>query len=660
MRKVIEVRNLYKLYRVGDEFVRALDGVDFEIYEGEFCAIVGTSGSGKSTLLNMLAGLEKPTKGEVIIAGKHIEKLNEEQLVTFRRDHVGFIFQSFHLMGTLNAVENVALPLSFRGVPRDVRVRKANEMLDLVKLGKHKKHLPNQMSGGQQQRVGVARALVVDPDIIFADEPTGNLDSHTSEEVMELMQRVVREQKKTLVMVTHDDHLATYADRVFHIRDGRIIKIEDNRWKKGKEKEVEQSGGLTSITVTGSDNSDGMMTESMGSGQETEKRIDDQLVEKISKMDHVKLAAPIYETSVILLKGSYMAYVQLQGMTPEGLKSLNMDLGDGTLPKTGTGHLELIFGNGVITDFYETGSGNGYYDTGKVPNINLMKDSLFMITDTENYNSDSSAAFGDSADRTAGAGSQSDSGTGQTKPVQKYVVRASGVINGGLDDYSNNYDSVFCDLETLKQLLRKEYAGKVIPGQPKTKAGKALKGFYYTSLKVKADDIDHVNEVADVIRNMGYNVETNAEYLDSMKSQFAIVQAVLGGIGAVSLLVAAIGIANTMMMSIYERTKEIGVMKVLGCSLRNIREMFLLEAAFIGLLGGIAGNILSFVMSVAINIIVGSSGAMSMGTDSTISYIPWWLVLMSMVFAVLVGVLAGYFPAKRAMKLSPLAAIRNE
>ena len=131
-----------------------------------------------------------------------------------------------------------------------------------------------------------------------------------------------------------------------------------------------------------------------------------------------------------------------------------------------------------------------------------------------------STAFGDSTDGTAGTGSQSDSGTGKTKPVQKYVVRASGVINGGLDDYSNNYDSVFCDLETLKQLLRKEYAGKVIPGQPKTKAGKALKGFYYTSLKVKADDIDHVNEVADVIRNMGYNVETNAEYLDSMKSQF--------------------------------------------------------------------------------------------------------------------------------------------
>ena len=223
MERVIEVKDLYKLYRVGDEVVRALDGVGFNIYKGEFCAIVGTSGSGKSTLLNMLAGLEKPTKGSVVIAGQHIEDLTEEQLVRFRRENVGFIFQSFHLLGTMNAVENVALPLSFRGVPRDVRMKKADKMLELVKLKKHKKHLPNQMSGGQQQRVGVARALVVDPKIIFADEPTGNLDSHTSEDVMRLMQRVVREQKKTLVMVTHDSHLATYADRVFHIRDGKIL-----------------------------------------------------------------------------------------------------------------------------------------------------------------------------------------------------------------------------------------------------------------------------------------------------------------------------------------------------------------------------------------------------------------------------------------------------
>ena len=241
MIEAITVKDLYKLYRVGDSIVRALDGVSFEIHKGEFCAIVGTSGSGKSTLLNMLAGLEKPTKGEIVISGSHIEKMKEDELVRFRREHVGFIFQSFHLIGTMNALENVALPLMFRGEPAKERLRKADRMLSLMGLDRHKKHMPNQMSGGQQQRVGVARALVSDPDIIFADEPTGNLDSHTSEEVMRLMRRVVQNQGKTLVMVTHDDHLAEYADRVFHIIDGKIVKIDVNiseKNEKGKKYET--------------------------------------------------------------------------------------------------------------------------------------------------------------------------------------------------------------------------------------------------------------------------------------------------------------------------------------------------------------------------------------------------------------------------------------
>ena len=236
METIISVRDLYKLYRVGDSVVRALDGISLDIREGEFCAVVGTSGSGKSTLLNMLAGLERPTKGEVVIGGSHIEKMNEDQLVRFRRENVGFIFQSFHLMSTMNALENVALPLTFRGTPRKERMKRADRMLDLVSLSKHKNHLPNQLSGGQQQRVGVARALVSDPKIIFADEPTGNLDSHTSEEVMRLMQKIVRKQKRTLVMVTHDPHEASYADRVLQIIDGKIVHIQENRRNEENEK----------------------------------------------------------------------------------------------------------------------------------------------------------------------------------------------------------------------------------------------------------------------------------------------------------------------------------------------------------------------------------------------------------------------------------------
>lgn len=224
---VIRVKNLYKIYRVGSNKVYALNGMDFTMHQGEFCAIVGPSGSGKSTLLNMLAGLEKPTKGEIIIAGKHIERMDEKQLVAFRRENVGFIFQSYNLLATLNALENVALPLSFRGMPKKYRLEKAKKYLTLVGLEKHLKHRANEMSGGQQQRVGIARALVVQPKIIFADEPTGNLDSRTTMEVLALMQQIVREQKQTLVMVTHDKQLASYADRQFHIVDGKILKIEE-------------------------------------------------------------------------------------------------------------------------------------------------------------------------------------------------------------------------------------------------------------------------------------------------------------------------------------------------------------------------------------------------------------------------------------------------
>ena len=232
---VIEVKNLYKIYTIGENKVRALNGVDFCIKKGEFVAVVGQSGSGKSTLLNMLAGLEKPTKGEVIVAGEHIEKKNEAQLVLFRQKHVGFIFQSYNLLQNMDAIENVAMPLIFRGEDKEIRERKAMLMLKQVGLAKYLDHKPGQMSGGQQQRVGIARALVVNPEIIFADEPTGNLDSATSLEVMHLMQNIVRKKNQTIVMVTHDDYLASFADKIIRILDGKVIDIKINDHKEQSE-----------------------------------------------------------------------------------------------------------------------------------------------------------------------------------------------------------------------------------------------------------------------------------------------------------------------------------------------------------------------------------------------------------------------------------------
>lgn len=223
---IIKVEDLKKVYRVGKQFVFALNSVSLMIQKGEFCAITGTSGSGKSTLLNMLAGLERPTKGSILIKDTEITKLSEKDLVTFRKNHIGFIFQSFNLISSMNAWENVALPLIFKGVPENIRKKTAIHMLKNLGLKDHILHKPTEMSGGQQQRVGIARALVVKPSIIFADEPTGNLDSHTSKEIMSLLQKITKENKQTLIMVTHDSSIAAYADRIFSISDGKIIGIE--------------------------------------------------------------------------------------------------------------------------------------------------------------------------------------------------------------------------------------------------------------------------------------------------------------------------------------------------------------------------------------------------------------------------------------------------
>lgn len=420
--------------------------------------------------------------------------------------------------------------------------------------------------------------------------------------------------------------------------------------------EIEEYGGLTTINVSGANGEGDMMMYSSSdeSEEESEEYIDDECVAMLSELDHVISAQPVYTMSVMLLKGSYEGYAELMAMTPEGLLERKIELSQGTLPNRNSGQLEFVYGNTVLMNFQEKGTGNSYWETGELPNIDLAKDSLFLILDQDNYFSSQDQSSMDIG------GDSEDGGDGgvSSKPAKKHVVRSCGLVKGGIDDYNANSYYVFCDLDTLRQVLKKEFAGRVIPGQPQTKSGKPMKEFCYSYAQLKVDDKDNVSAVAKQIREMGYNVETNAEMMDSVNRQMGIIQAVLGGIGAVSLFVAAIGIANTMMMSIYERTKEIGVMKVLGCSLKNIRQMFLAEAAFIGIFGGIIGNILSLLMSAAINALTANSDMLGTG-GANISYIPVWLMLVSIGFAMLVGIVAGYFPAKRAMKLSPLEAIRN-
>ena len=219
---VIEVRNVEKIYKMGDVEVPALDGVDIVINRGEFVAIMGPSGSGKSTAMNMVGCLDVPTKGKVFLDGHDISQLGESELAQIRGKKIGFIFQTFNLINSISAIENVELPMIFQGVSKDERMEIAKKLLCLVDLEDRMYHKPTEMSGGQQQRVAVARALANDPEVILADEPTGNLDSKTGKEIIELIGKLNKE-GKTIIMVTHDEDIAKHAQRIVRLKDGKVV-----------------------------------------------------------------------------------------------------------------------------------------------------------------------------------------------------------------------------------------------------------------------------------------------------------------------------------------------------------------------------------------------------------------------------------------------------
>jgi len=219
--KIIELKNVEKHYKMGDNIVKALDGVTTEIRRGDFVAIVGPSGSGKSTMMNMVGALDLATKGEIYLDGHDIERLSESELAQIRGRKIGFVFQTFNLIPTLTALENVMLPMTFQKIPKEERIKRAEKILEMVKLSHRKEHFPNKLSGGERQRVVIARALANNPEVILADEPTGNLDSKTGKEIMAIFNKLNKE-GKTIILVTHDLSLTKHANKILKIKDGKI------------------------------------------------------------------------------------------------------------------------------------------------------------------------------------------------------------------------------------------------------------------------------------------------------------------------------------------------------------------------------------------------------------------------------------------------------
>ena len=400
-------------------------------------------------------------------------------------------------------------------------------------------------------------------------------------------------------------------------------------------------------------------------GNETE--ITDDTIKQLKQLAHVDDVSPQLDASVTAKCGPYEGYLSLTGVSQHFLKEL--PLKSGSLPPANTDTLSLLYGNHFQDNFYKASkSGSGNFGNSGDVQIDPLKDTIFFIF-PEGYKPAPKTSGGSSGGTGTSAQSSEPSSSGgdnAEKGQKKYILDTAAVLDGGSSGYNSYSYSVYCDIDTLKSFLKQRYRKYLVPEPKLNKKGKPVDYYVYSQAYVFVDDMNHVSEVQKKIAELGYQADSNMEWLEQSKQFTGMVQAVLGGIGAVSLLVAAIGIINTMMMSIYERTREIGVMKVLGCEMTNIRDLFLVESGFIGLMGGIIGTVLSLLISLLINFLAAQGGNEQLSVfyqnaeGGSISYIPPWLALFAIVFAIFIGAAAGYLPAKRAMRLSPLAAMRNE
>jgi len=395
-------------------------------------------------------------------------------------------------------------------------------------------------------------------------------------------------------------------------------------------------GSLTTISVY-----------SYGSDDNT-KELTDEAVSSFERIPHVTGTSPLLSVGVLAKCGSAEANVQLYGVTQDYLRQIK--LGSGYLPKPDQAELELVYGNLAARMFYETtAAGRNRTELGEEVSVDPSKDTIFYTFPET------------SVQQGSGSASTQKTGTGASKN-KKYLLKTVGMVEGDAEQYNEFSWGVYCDIDTLKTFLKKIYKKNLVPYPRTNKKGKPVGYYVYDEAYIFVDEMENVSTVQSVINDMGFQANSNMQWLEQSQQTMGMVQAVLGGIGAVSLLVAAIGIVNTMMMSIYERTREIGIMKVLGCDMNDIRNLFLVESGTIGFIGGVAGLVLSQAASFAINHLASGAGQALTGMASTagISYIPLWLAVFAQVFAVAIGTVAGYIPAKRAMRLSPLAAIRNE
>jgi macrolide transport system ATP-binding/permease protein len=660
---LIEAKSITKVYYRGNVEVNALRGISLQVSRGEFISIIGPSGSGKTTLMDILGCLSRPISGSYYLEGYDVSKLSDDELSDIRKRKIGFVFQTFNLISRMNAVGNVELPLLYSGVSETERREKAMSVLRRVGLEKRAYHDPNELSGGEQQRVAIARALINNPSIIFADEPTGNLDSKTGKEIMSLFEKLHQE-GKTIIMVTHDATVADYAERSVKIKDGKIEE-EKIRKKPSKKKVaiVEEKSGDAGIvgsiisgffsgyrglfanklrsflTVLGIIIGVGAVIGVMGVGEGAKRNITTQIEKLGSNVISIHYRRPDTKDEALAWRGrskglTYEDAVALKGeldfiqdVEPQVRSTITVKYKDndwetnviGTLPSYQSINNHNIKEGRFFTE-EELKSWSKVCVIGKT-----VKEELFV----------------------------------EENPIGKEIKISTMrfVVVGVLEEKGsvgwNDFDDrIVIPLFTAQKRITGE-DDVVREIQAQTTGNVPTEDL---EKQVKELLLDRHNQVED------FRIRNREEFKQTIEQTASTFKIMLSGIAAISLIVGGIGIMNIMLVSVTERTREIGIRKAIGAKRVDILIQFLIESVIVSLGGGILGIIFGFVFANTIgNMMVGAGAIgprfLSQGGGSVVTP---GSIFLAFFFAVIVGVFFGMYPANKASKMDPVKALRYE
>ena len=665
----IELTNVVRVHRMGEVAVTALRGVSLSIAPGEFVAIMGPSGCGKSTLLSLIGGLDRPTEGKIVAGGREISSMRDRQLADYRLQHVGTIFQSFNLIPTLSALDNVGLPMTLGGVPTAERRDRSRRLLEKVGLKDRITFRPTRLSGGEQQRVSVARALSNRPGLILADEPTGNLDEEAGQGVLQLVKEM-HGLGATVVMVTHDPDVAAVAGRTVRMRNGNIVEdpggpahakeppapkarlrrqawLESLRMGATSVRRRKLRTGLSSagvaigiaamaiivsfatgvqesltnaFAITGQLNQVNVGDSAFGPADPSKhKPLDAAALAKLAALPHVKDAY-----GNLLIQGSLTgeqgsaSNVYLNAFTPlnETPKALSKFLAAGNFPSSDSANEVMLSSDAVTKLGLQPSKAVGHKVTfyGLYPGFYVV-----------------------------GGGQQPAS---VSLPLELTIVGVLTNAGGGVGG-----TAIFI---TVPYATSTGYWDRMAKANQWT-------ADEFNSITLVAETPGAVDGVAKQVKDLGYQATTSSDFLKGFGQFITILGIGLSGLAAIALVVACLGIANTMYTAVLERTREIGILKALGARSADVRGMFLSEAGMIGLIGGTVGLLIAVLVSVVGNVVVNNIAAsQGIPLDLSVFSISWWLVAGALALATAFSALSGFFPALRASRLDPVAALRYE